>query len=95
MEISDILIKPLITEKSNAMSAGGVYTFKVGKHANKINIAHAVESLFSVQVDKVRIAIQKPKVKKNMRTGKASQTATLKKAYVYIKGGKKIPELDL
>ncbi|MCC8069808.1 MAG: 50S ribosomal protein L23 [Ruminococcus sp.] len=49
----DIIIKPIITEKSMDGLQVGKYTFKVAKDANKIEIADAVEKLFNVQVAKV------------------------------------------
>ena len=50
----DIVLAPVITEKSmNATSIMRKYTFKVAKTAGKIEIAHAVEDLFSVKVQKV------------------------------------------
>ena len=49
----DIILKPIITEKSMAGISLKKYTFKVAKDANKIEIAKAVESLFNVTVDKV------------------------------------------
>ena len=48
----DIIIAPVITEKSMAGIAGKKYTFKVAKDANKIEIADAVEKLFKVDVAK-------------------------------------------
>ena len=49
----DIIIKPVITEKSMDELQNGKYTFKVAKNANKIEIAKAVEELFGVKVEKV------------------------------------------
>lgn len=49
----DIILKPIITEKSMAGISLKKYTFKVAKDANKIEIAKAVEALFNVTVDKV------------------------------------------
>ena len=49
----DIIIKPIVTERSMEGLHVGKYTFKVLKAANKIEIAHAVEELFSVKVAKV------------------------------------------
>lgn len=49
----DIIIKPIITEKSMDGLQVGKYTFKVAKDANKIEIADAIEKLFDVQVAKV------------------------------------------
>lgn len=50
---SDIVIKPIVTEKSMEGLQNKKYTFKVAKDANKIEIAHAVEQLFKVKVSKV------------------------------------------
>ncbi len=49
----DIIIKPIITERSMEGLQMGKYTFKVAKNANKIEIANAVEELFGVKVAKV------------------------------------------
>ncbi len=53
MTAQDIVIKPIITEKSMEGLQDKKYTFKVALKANKIEIAKAVEELFGVQVDKV------------------------------------------
>ena len=47
---SEVIIKPLISEKSYAAMQGGKYTFSVHPSANKIEIAHAVEEAFDVKV---------------------------------------------
>ena len=53
--VYDVIIQPIVSEKSaRQMEAGGVYTFKVAGHANKIDIARAVEKLFDVTVLNVR-----------------------------------------
>ena len=53
--VNDVIIRPMITEKSHtALDAQGAYTFVVAKEANKIEIAKAVETLFSVKVKDVR-----------------------------------------
>ena len=49
----DIILKPVITEKSMDGLQEGKYTFKVDKNANKLEIAKAVEELFDVKVAKV------------------------------------------
>ncbi|MGN0584867.1 MAG: 50S ribosomal protein L23 [Ruminococcus sp.] len=49
----DIILTPVITEKSVDGMAGGKYTFKVAKNANKVEIAKAAEALFNVEVVKV------------------------------------------
>lgn len=49
----DIILKPVITERSIDLLPTGKYTFKVAKDANKVEIAKAVEALFNVEVTKV------------------------------------------
>jgi large subunit ribosomal protein L23 len=49
----DIVLKPVITERSIDIMPNGKYTFRVAKDANKVEIAKAVEQLFSVEVIKV------------------------------------------
>ncbi len=49
----DIILKPVITEKSVDNMANSKYTFKVAKNANKVEIAKAAEALFDVEVVKV------------------------------------------
>ena len=53
MDARDIIIAPVVTEKSVTLMADKKYTFKVDKNANKIQIANAVEEIFDVKVAKV------------------------------------------
>ena len=53
MDARDIIIAPVVTEKSVTLMADKKYTFKVDKNANKIQIANAVEEIFGVKVAKV------------------------------------------
>ena len=63
MRPEDIIIKPIITEKSNLEVQEGKYTFKVAKYATKIQIADSVEALFGVKVLSVNTMIVKGKMK--------------------------------
>ena len=95
----DIIIEPVITEKSNDELQGGKYTFKVSKRATKVDIARAVEKLFDVRVLKVNTVTVRGKQK---RVGRSiGKTSDWKKAIVTIdidpkaetyltKGGKEI-----
>ena len=79
----DIVLAPVITEKSMAGIADKKYTFKVAKDANKIEIAEAVETLFKVKVAKVNTISVRGKEK---RMGRYSgYTASWKKAIVTLK----------
>lgn len=87
-DYTDIIIAPVITEKAAYATENNVYTFKVKKSANKIEIKKAIESLFGVKVLNVNTLITKPKDK---RVGRyTGQTKTYKKAIVTLKDGDKI-----
>lgn len=60
----DILIRPVITEKTNELMADKKYTFVVKRNANKIEIAHAVEKIFKVRVQSVTTANMRGKLKR-------------------------------
>ena len=86
----DIIIAPVITEKSMSGIADKKYTFKVAKDANKIEIAKAVEELFKVEVAKVNTISVRGQEK---RMGRYSgYTASWKKAVVTLKDKSKTIE---
>jgi len=60
----DIIIRPIITEKSNRHMAYNKYTFEVHPDANKVEIKKAIEEIFSVKVEKVHTVNMKPKPKR-------------------------------
>ncbi len=88
-EVHDIIISPLVTEKSTIQREGqNQYSFKVNKRANKIEIKEAVEHLFKVKVRDVRTATIRGKVKRlGRRFGKRPDW---KKAIVTVKEGDRI-----
>ena len=99
MVAEDIIIKPIITEKSAGAQAQGKYTFKVNKKATKVDVKMAVEKLFNVKVVNVNTVIVKGANK--TRNGRPYRTADWKKAIVTIateikpmsyksKGGKEV-----
>ena len=78
----DIVIRPIVTEKSMMGIADKKYTFEVAKAANKIEIAKAVEELFKVKVAKVNTLNVRGKLR---RQGKyEGYTRSWKKAYVTL-----------
>lgn len=83
----DIVIRPIITERSMDMMAEGKYTFQVAKKVNKTEIKKAVENLFGVKVDKVYTMNMKGKKKRQGRT--EGKTADWKKAIVKLKADSK------
>ena len=85
---SDIIIAPVITEKSMAERQNNVYTFKVVKTATKDEIKKAIEDAFKVTVKNVNTLNTKSK---RRRVGKyAGKTKTYKKAIVTLKDGSTI-----
>ena len=82
MRPEDIIIAPVVTEKSNDGINLGKYTFKVNKNATKVDIARAVEKLFEVKVLKVNTIHVRGKKKRMGRY--EGTTASWKKAIVTI-----------
>jgi large subunit ribosomal protein L23 len=83
----DIIIKPVVSEKSYAAYDGNVYTFVVSPDANKIEIRKAVEELFATKVASVRTINRKGKRKRNRTSGAWSTRATRKRAIVTLAAG--------
>ena len=86
----DIIIKPVVSEKSYAAFDANVYTFVVAGDANKIEIKNAVESIFGVRVTNVNTLNRKGKRKKNRRTGTWGSRASSKRAIVSLAAGDRI-----
>lgn len=88
MDMHDLLLKPIITEKTTMLMSDGKYTFKVPLHANKIEIRKAVESVFNVKVKSVATIRVLGKVK---RMGKfKGKRSDYKKAVVTLQEGETI-----
>ena len=84
----DIIIAPIITEKSASLEAQNTYVFKVDVKANKTSIKQAIEKILNVKVKEVRTVNSHPKKK---RVGKyTGMTNKYKKAYVTLKEGNSI-----
>ncbi len=88
-----ILVRPLVTEKMTALQdAHNQYAFEVATAANKIEIAHAIEKQFNVQVVSIRTISLKGKWKTQLtKRGRfEGRTSSWKKAIVTLKEGEKI-----
>lgn len=89
MDSSQVVIKPVLSEKSFALSAVGKYTFRVHSDAHRTQIGQAIEELFGVDVVEVRTLSVKSKPK---RRGLISgRTRAWKKAIVEVAPGQSIP----
>jgi large subunit ribosomal protein L23 len=84
----DLIIEPILTEKSQGFQEMGKYVFKVHSSANKKQIKKSIEEIFKVGVSSVNI-IQKPSKNKVFK-GKKGVRAGFKKAVVSIVGKQRI-----
>ncbi len=82
MVAQDIIVRPIITEKSMLGASEKKYTFEVAKKAGKIEIAKAVEELFNVKVAKVNTVNVRGKLRRQGRS--QGYTRAWKKAYVTL-----------
>jgi large subunit ribosomal protein L23 len=86
----NVLIKPVISEKSYALMDQGAYVFVVDPRASKVEIREAVEETFSVRVDSVNTLNRKGKRKRNRRQPTFGRRSDTKRAIVRLKGEDRI-----
>jgi large subunit ribosomal protein L23 len=84
-----VIIRPVVSEKSYVLAANDRYTFRVHPQAHKTQIRQAVEALFDVKVLDVRTASVKSKPKRRGVT--AGRSRSWKKAIVQVRPGDSIP----
>ena len=87
----DIIIRPVITERSMMGVADKKYVFEVAKDAGKVEIKKAVEEIFGVKVVSVNTLTMRGK-EKRMGAGRPGMTKTWKKAYVQLTADSKTIE---
>ena len=88
MNARQVIIRPIVSEKSYALIAQNKYTFRVHPDAHKTQIRHAVEEIFDVQVAGVKTMKVRPKPKRRGYT--AGRTRGWKKAVVQLAPGDRI-----
>lgn len=88
MDARNVIVRPVISEKSYALIAEGKYTFRVADRAHKTQIAHAVEEIFDVRVAAVRTSQVRAKPKR--RALHQGKTRSWKKAVVQLAPGERI-----
>lgn len=89
MDASQVIIRPVVSEKSYVLATNDKYTFRVHPDAHKTQIRQAVEELFEVKVVGVRTISVKSKPKR--RGLYQGRTRTWKKAIVQVRAGDSIP----
>ena len=86
----DVILRPVVSEKSYALLDNGVYTFVVHPEANKTEIRQAIESIFNVSVASVNTLNRQGKRKRNRRSGTWGKRPDTKRAIVTLKAGDRI-----
>lgn len=92
-EPSKVLVRPVMSEKSDLIKKRNTYTFIVDKAATKPEIKNAVEKIYGVKVGAVNTCILKGKLKRNRNMVSSGVRADRKKAYVTLKAGSRIESL--
>ena len=85
MHASQVVLAPIVSEKSYAGTVTGQYTFKVHQNAHKTQIRQAVEELFDVKVERVNVSMVQPKPKR--RGAHPGKKPGWKKAIVQLRRG--------
>ena len=90
MDASQVIIRPVVSEKSFVLAEIGKYTFRVHPDAHKTQIRQAIEQIFGVRVLKVNTLNRKGKRVRNRRTGVYSTKPSSKRAVVTLVEGQTI-----
>ncbi len=91
MMLTDVIRKPLVTEKTSILREDGkTIVFHVATGANKVEIRRAIEHLLGAKVASIRTSIAHGKVKRQGRF--SGRRSDWKKAYVRLRDGEKMPE---
>lgn len=100
MESLDIVIKPVLTEKSNLLRESNQYVFKVDVRANKFEVMSAIKDIYKVNPTSCNILNVKGKVKSNKPVSASSfkrgygKTASWKKAIITLPAGESIDTVE-
>lgn len=86
----DVVLRPVVSEKSYGLLDNNVYTFVVDPRANKVEIRQAIETIFSVQVTNVNTLNRKGKRKRNRGAPTFGKRSDSKRAIVTLAPGSKI-----
>jgi large subunit ribosomal protein L23 len=89
MDATQVIIRPVVSEKSYVLATVGKYTFRIHPDAHKTQVRAAIEELFGVHVVDVKTASVKSKPKRRGTT--SGRTRSWKKAIVQVREGEEIP----
>jgi large subunit ribosomal protein L23 len=86
----DVILSPVVSEKSYALMDAGTYTFFVSPDSSKPEIADAIEAIFGVTVTKVNTMNRRGKATRVRRANRPGKTSGSKRALVTLKAGDRI-----
>ncbi len=89
-DLGNVLIRPIVSEKTYALMDRNVYVFVVDPRSSKIEIRRAVERVFGVKVAQVNTLNRKGKATRNRRTNTPGRRPNTKRAFVTLHAGDKI-----
>jgi large subunit ribosomal protein L23 len=89
-DASQVLLKPVVSEKSYRLMEDGVYVFVVAPDATRIEVRLAVEQTFGVRVTNVNTLNRKGKLRRNRRTNTIGKRPDTKRAIVTLVSGDRI-----
>ncbi|MBU0619401.1 50S ribosomal protein L23 [Patescibacteria group bacterium] len=94
MDLSQVILTPVVTEKALALEPKGVYIFKVDCRATKPLVKQAIEEFFKVKVARVNLANVKGKIKRAGKRRLSVKRPDWKKAFVKLEADQKIDLFD-
>jgi large subunit ribosomal protein L23 len=89
-DATNVLIRPVVSEKSYALMQNGAYIFVVAPDATSIEVRRAVEQVFQVRVRKVNTLNRKGKLRRNRKTNTLGRRSSTKRAVVTLAEGDRI-----
>jgi large subunit ribosomal protein L23 len=89
-ESTELILRPVVSEKSYALMQEGSYIFVVAPHATRTDVRRAVEDVFGVRVKKVNTLNRKGKLRHNRRTNTSGRRPSTKRAVVTLAEGDRI-----
>lgn len=89
MDLHQVLLEPVTTEKSTMLSDKGKYVFKINKHATKVDVKNAIKLIYGEDVGNVAISHIRPKTRYVGRNVSLKRRQ-VKKAFITMKDGKSI-----
>jgi len=95
MNLNNIILKPIITEKAYALQESSRYSFKVDRKATKNQIAHAFEEIFKIKPLCVNTSITRGQTKTNWKDRKSFLQPSEKRAIITIPKDKKLEILNI